>query len=266
MMKLRSTYRPYSKGSLRAPLHARSTGHYVVERNWREKGLRKEFVELYWGVRGILRFHRDDREWLLKPGDTCFFLPGDVHCIESLADCSEYYWMTFDGPHLEFLIAAFELKRESRPAGDCPVELFLRLERELRDLSTDGEYRAGATCYEILSLSRFNSSSTENQAVGQFKTLVEENFQDSTFGIRELAGKMGLHRSTLSRIIRHHFGMPPNEYLISFRLQEAMKLLRDTGYSIKEVAEAAGFNDQNYFAKVVNRRFSKTPSQFRRHG
>jgi AraC-like DNA-binding protein len=237
-----------------------------VDRNWLEREVRKEFVELFWGVRGALRFRHQDREWALKANEVCFFLPGDVHCISLLSESAEYYWMTFDGPYLDFLISAFGLERESRPAGNCPAELFLQLERELRDLSTNGEYRAGATCYEILSLSRFSGSSAEDQTVEQIKTMVEENFQDPAFDIRALAQKTGHHRSTLNRLVRRHFGMPPSEYLIGFRLQEAMKLLRDTTYSIKEIAESAGFSDQNYFAKVINRRFGKTPSQFRKHG
>ena len=265
-MKQRSTYRPYSKGSLRAPLHARSTGHYQVNTGWGEQGQRKEFAELYWGVKGAVEFRQGENVWILRPDEVCFFLPGDVHCLKAIAGDSEYYWMTFDGPHLDFLIAAFGLERRSRPAGNCPVELFLRLERELRDLSLDGEYRAGATCYQILSVSRFNAGASENQAVEQFRELVEEHFQEPDTGIAEIAKEMNVHRSTLNRLIRSHLGLTPTEYLISFRLQEAMKLLRDTNYSIKEIAEATGFSDQNYFAKVISRRFDKTPSQFRKHG
>ncbi len=228
--------------------------------------MRKEFVQLYWGVAGKIRFRHLDREWLLGSDEVCFYLPGDAHRIEALENGSEYYWMTFDGPHMEFVISAFNLARESRPAGNCPVELFLKLERELRNLSGDGEYRAGAVCYEILSLSRFAPAANENQTADKFKALVEEHYQDCAAGVEELAGKLGIHRTTLNRIARQHFGMPPTEYLVSFRVQEAMKLLRDTDYSIKEIAESTGFSDQNYFAKVIYRRFGKTPSQLRKHG
>lgn len=260
-----SVYRPFPYGSAKSLLHARSTGHYIVHSGWHDSAIRKNFIELYWGVAGECIFTHEKHDWLLHQNEVCFFLPGDAHIIQSGTTGGEYYWMTFDGPHLEFIIKTFDLKREARPAGNCPVELFLRLQRELRDLSQEGEYRAGGTCYEILSISCIGAEPEENQAIVRFKELVEDHFSDVDFGVEDAAQILGIHRTTLHRLVMRHSGMPPTDYLNSFRIQEAIKLLIDSNYSIKEIAADTGFRDQNYFTKVIMKRFGKTPSQLRRH-
>ena len=76
---------------------------------------------------------------------------------------------------------------------------------------------------------------------------------------------MGIHRSSLTRLIKRSYGMSPMEYLLSFRVQEALRLLNDTEYSIKEIASCTGFRDPNYFTKVITRRLGKPPSALRRN-
>lgn len=266
-MTFRSAYRPYPCGSATAPVHARSAGRYRVVAGWRDARMRKNFAELYWAISGAVKFRHDRQEWVLKPGEASFLLPGDLHDIEAVAEVSEYCWLTFDGPHLSFLLDAFGIARPPRPAGVCPEELFWQLEGELRDLKCDGEYRAGATLYRILALAVGGpANAMEGALEEEFEALAEENFRDSACGVAELAAQLGVHRTTLNRLVCRRFGVPPGEYLSALRIREALRLLRDTTYSVKEIAEAAGFSNQNYFAKVLLRRFGKTPSQFRRHG
>ena len=43
-----------------------------------------------------------------------------------------------------------------------------------------------------------------------------------------------------------------------------MQMLHESAVSVKEIAEATGFSDQNYFGKVFLKRLGKTPTQMRR--
>ncbi len=259
---LHSIYRPYRSGSIPALIHARSMGHYIVPSGWRDNPIRKNFLELFWCVSGTGEFRCMDKPAFLNAGDVCFYFPGDCHRIRAESHW-EYYWLTIDGPDPDLLIRLFQLNRSPRHAGSCPVELFNRLSGELRDTSSRGEFRAGATAYEILSLAMGGAEPEENGRLRRFRELLEDSFQDPDLQIETIAEKMGIHRSSLTRLIKRCCGMSPIEYLLSFRVQEALRLLNDTEYSIKEIASCTGFRDPNYFTKVITRRLGKPPSALR---
>lgn len=260
---LESIYRPYRSGSIPALIHARSAGHYIVPAEWEDIRMKKDFLELFWCVSGTGEFRCMNSAFLLNPGDVCFYFPGDCHDITAKSPW-EYYWLTVDGPDPELLIRLFRLERAPRYAGKCPAELFTRLSGELRDSSSRGEFRAGATVYEILSLAMAGGEPEESGKLKQFRELVEDRFSDPDLEVESIAERMGIHRSTLTRLVARCCGISPVEYLISFRVQEALRLLNDTEYTVKEIAACTGFRDQNYFTKVITRRLGKPPSALRR--
>ena len=58
-------------------------------------------------------------------------------------------------------------------------------------------------------------------------------------------------------------GMTLVAYLNHVRLANAARLLRETGRTIADIADATGFSDQSYFDKRFKRAFGRTPKEFR---
>lgn len=257
-------YRPYPVGTVDAMIHVRSAGHYVTGPGWDDGYVRKDFLELFWGVCGEGEFRRNECVWTLKPKEVCFYFPGDIHALTRLTPVWEYYWLTIDGANLPGLIEAFRLTRGSRYAGSCPVDLFENLMKEIRSCSKRGEFCAGAEAYKILSLA-VSGSDTANRELGDaFQELVKGCYNDPGVSVKWLSGELGVHRSTLTRAVTELFGCSPQEFLISYRIQTALRLLYETQSNIKEIAEASGFRDQNYFTKAVVHRLGKTPTGLRK--
>jgi len=76
----------------------------------------------------------------------------------------------------------------------------------------------------------------------------------------------------MSRLSRSHFmrtfaratGQPPLEYLIQLRLQNAMRLLRNSQLTVSQIAFEVGFNDSNYFTRQFTRRKGVSPLAYRK--
>lgn len=262
--KLAEIYRPYPEGTIHALLHVRSAGHYVTGPGWSDGYARKEFLELFWGIQGEGEFRLDGRSWILKPGEVCFYLPGDIHDLIRRTPVWEYYWLTIDGDNLPDLINRFRLTRESRYAGSCPVDLFESLMTELRSCTRRGEFCAGAEAYKILSLAMAGSDAENRELCDAFQKLVRETCCDSDLSIDWISRELQVHRSTLHRVVSRQFGCSPQEFLISCRIQMALRLLYETRKRIKEIAEATGFRDQNYLTKTFFHRLGKTPTELRK--
>ena len=225
--------------------------------------MKKPFMELFWGKSGKGLFQYKKQKWLLQPGWVCCYLPGDYHDIQALTTGWEYYWLTIEGPYLKTIIDAFNFKRQAYHAGSCPIELFMQLRNELKELSMGGAFRAGATAYRILSLAAAAENKPQDNLIKKFRDIIAENFANPEFDITHISNKLHVHRSTLNRQINRQLGVSPQEYLLSFRVQTALHLLCDSPQSIKEIATATGFSDPNYFGKVIKKRVGCPPVNLR---
>jgi len=254
----------HDAANIKAPLHVRSCGHYIVGKPWRDNPLKKNFMEFFWCIRGTGNFGCSGKVFQLLPDTVFFYLPGDFHDITTRTAPFEYYWFTLDGDNLENTISQFRIVRGVKQAGRCPVDLFEHLENHLRDYTARGEYLAGAAAYQILSLA-FAGNEQPNSLFEQFKDRVQIHFSDPSLNVAFLAKELAVHRSTLFRAVQAASGMTPQEYICACRMQEALSLIRDSNWSFKEIAAEVGFRNQNYFAKVIRRKFAENPSWLRSH-
>jgi len=117
-------------------------------------------------------------------------------------------------------------------------------------------------------LSRRYGQSRETEArallrVGQLIRTLERDYTEP-WTLEQLAERAHLSRSSLMRTFRKATGQAPIDYLISRRIEAAMRDLQQTQRSVTEVALDSGFSDSNYFARQFRRVCGCAPSDFRR--
>jgi AraC-like DNA-binding protein len=59
-------------------------------------------------------------------------------------------------------------------------------------------------------------------------------------------------------------GQSASNFIRSFRLHKARKLLLEPDFNISEVARETGFTDPNYFTRAFTEENGVTPSEFRK--
>lgn len=82
-------------------------------------------------------------------------------------------------------------------------------------------------------------------------------------GRDHIAQAIGIHPNHLSRLCRRFMQMPLAEYLTEQRLKKAQRLLRQTTYSIGEIASQCGYGDHIHFRKRFKVWSGQTPRSFR---
>ena len=251
-------YRPETV-LINSPLHVRSCGHYRTAKGWRDRAIAKDFLQLYWGVAGSGLFRAEGREFILKPNTVFFFLPGDVHDITALEDGFEYQWIAFDGDNLDNTIIQFNIKHEVRYAGKAPLEIFEEARNNLCNFSRHGEYLASANGFTLLSMA-FAGATLQGSVFERFLRYIRKHYADSSLTIEAIANALKINRITLLRAVIKASGMSPKKYLYMLRLREALSLLRESNFSIKEIAAYTGFSGSNYFAKFILKKTGESPS------
>lgn len=92
---------------------------------------------------------------------------------------------------------------------------------------------------------------------------VEKNYQ-SPITLQEMAEVAGMNPQYFCRAFKEITMQSPVDYVIYYRLEQAVRLLSATDLSVMEVALECGFNDCSYFIRVFKKQKKMTPNQYRR--
>lgn len=95
----------------------------------------------------------------------------------------------------------------------------------------------------------------------RFTQLVSEHMAEHT-DIDALAREMGMSRRKLFSFIKDNTGKSIIEYIRSYRMSTAAKLLLEQNLTILDVMERVGISSQSYFVKSFKAEFGDTPSDF----
>ena len=79
----------------------------------------------------------------------------------------------------------------------------------------------------------------------------------------ELGAIFGYHPFYISKVLKDRKGTTLRQYIISYRLKVAKRMLALTDKSAAEIAEETGFTDASYFAKSFKNAFGITPKEYR---
>lgn len=128
-----------------------------------------------------------------------------------------------------------------------------------------------ASAYAYTMLTNLISGPTalpEKESEGLFSPLVEAAVgiiqEEFPFleGLDELAQRLEVSKAHLIRCFTKQTGVSPGRYITHLRVEYAKLLLRGEDPSITYVAEASGFANANYFAKVFRRETGISPSEY----
>jgi AraC-like DNA-binding protein len=82
--------------------------------------------------------------------------------------------------------------------------------------------------------------------------------------VNALAAEYGMTRTHFSHFFRERTGQTPARFAVEVRIHQATRMLVDTRASVKQIADACGFAEANYFCKVFRRIQHMSPLSYRR--
>lgn len=82
--------------------------------------------------------------------------------------------------------------------------------------------------------------------------------------VDHLAHMFQFNASYIIRVFKKYHGVPPLQYLISLRINEAKRLIKEKPeMDIKDISEIIGYTDQHYFSRVFRSWTGMNPSEYR---
>ncbi len=103
----------------------------------------------------------------------------------------------------------------------------------------------------------------EREFLNKINLILENNLDESSFSVEELASKLNISRVQLYRKVKAVLGIGVGDYINNFRLEKAKELLISTSMNISEIAYSCGFASPNYFSTTFKSKYGLTPKDFR---
>lgn len=114
---------------------------------------------------------------------------------------------------------------------------------------------------EVTAVLADDVSAEEKNLLVQLKEIIEQHLDDSSLSVNEIAHQLGYGRNRLQKELKVLTGVTPVEFIRSFRLDEARKMLSNKSLSISQVAYAVGFSNLSYFTRSFKQEFGLLPSE-----
>ena len=200
--------------------------------------------------------------WSAYPGPRIAF-----HAAPSYRAWRHRY-IAFKGPLVQRWTAAglFPIEPQAAPHGDDFGDRFDALLRAATRTDKWGQLRAKHLLEGILiDLADARSQSREHPAwLRRAMDLLNSAASGADADYDDVAGKLGMAQSTLRRRFREATGLPPHEFVLQARVNEARRLLGETDYPIKHIAQQLGYRDVYFFSRQFRRFAGVPPALYRK--
>jgi AraC-like DNA-binding protein len=116
---------------------------------------------------------------------------------------------------------------------------------------------------EIVVHNVVNMDYSQNRIVRQFKSLIDENFVNST-QVTQYADMLYVTPGHLNDLIKTVTGKTAKQIIDERRILEAKRLLFWGEHSVKEIAGRLNFEDDAYFNRFFKKHTGNTPALFQK--
>jgi two-component system response regulator YesN len=98
--------------------------------------------------------------------------------------------------------------------------------------------------------------------IEKVKKYIDGHYRENIY-LKGIASDFHMNSVYLGQLFRKNYGVYFNEYLLSLRIEEAKRLLRQTKKRMYEIAEMVGFHNADYFATQFEKLENMTPTDYR---
>ncbi|WP_186446148.1 AraC family transcriptional regulator [Paenibacillus cremeus] len=233
------------------------------------------YYSLHFVIDGYGVFQQEDATYDLAKGDVFCIFPKRKH--QYFTDANKplrMIWVALDGKQLIPLLNRIGLRPSSSFLPSVMNEEIVQLLEEL--FRHNGQHDPYEDLGKLTMLYRLF------QALAAVHTDKDDGGEEETFPwlkrgqqflqmhfmegitIEEAAHNAGVNRTYFSKKFHEHYGMSPVKYLQSLRMNEAVRMLKETELKLTEIALSVGFPDLYSFSKAFKKQYQVSPFLFRK--
>jgi AraC-like DNA-binding protein len=240
-------------------------------------------IEVIYVLEGMVNLILEGKEYFLKPGEIFLINSCELHMFLPNKVGNKKIILQFDksafDPYGEHVFRQRFSKPNITAVDEDQLYLHSILEKDITDIFTEWEKklfgyevminaRIGDLAANIIRYSPMAPIEEKSKRLEQIERLEEvfryiEQYYKTNITLSMAAEKSGLSLFYFSRLFKEATGTKFTEYLNTFRINKAMKLLRSSDMKIDDIAFATGFNSVETFNRVFKQVCGCIPSEYR---
>ncbi len=99
--------------------------------------------------------------------------------------------------------------------------------------------------------------------VSLVKSKIDERYMTYDISLELLSRESDVSSYYLSKLFREETGETFMEYLTNLRINKAKELINTTDRTMKDICQAVGYGDPNYFSRMFKKNVGVTPTEYR---
>lgn len=218
----------------------------------------------------------ENQTYHLKRGQIFLIPPNTVsRYYADSTDPWHYAFVSFVGSHAEKYVhqAGFSEHTFVRECYIPPEQysklIYEMLEAHLLTIANELKRTGLLFCLFALLTESFQTSNSFTQYEYPSSTYLEHAIQFMQFNykrniqINDIANYIGITRSYLFSIFKKNLNTSPKEYLLHYRMDKAIELLKTTSLPISSISEHVGYENPLTFSKMFKNTVGMSPSLYR---
>ena len=198
-----------------------------------------------------------DNVFTVLPGQAFLIRPGDITTYTADKDDPWYYiWASFDVNSDVLDDVPFIID------DDCIRRIFTDIHENF-DFSSENQALAVSHIWNIygrlISLTQANES---NSYIREAVSIIKQQYMND-ISVKSIAEQIGLDRSYFCNLFKKHIDATPMQFIISYRMQKALKLLSCQKYSVSVIAASVGYSDLSSFSKSFKKYYGVPPQRYK---
>lgn len=231
--------------------------------------------ELYFLIDGTTKYFIGDEIFILKKGDIAFVPKGMLHKTDS-ESCmyNERVLLSFDDSVFDESDSFLRDELCGTKFSRIPENHLYKIEETINKLekeyTREDKYsksmKKAYTVHLLNLICRYRnisepSVSQSDKIVFEVSDFIRKNY-DKDISLKMLCKHFAVNESYLSKKFKAVSGTGISEYISYVRIMNAEILLKQSKYTISEIAYKCGFNDSNYFSTVFKKIKGLSPLKY----
>jgi AraC-like DNA-binding protein len=223
-------------------------------------------------LEGNLKLVLADREVLLGKGDVSCLFPRLTYQYQATPSAKplRLFWLTFDGPKAPFFVEKIGASPDApfirRRFAENGEPVLLQLASRLKDHEDQAQFGLMGAFLHLIGMLLPPIPAKRESAFGWLdEALNYMNLHYSErISVSEIASRVGVHRSHLTRAFVARTGESPALFLHRLRMQKAAQLLcADRFASVSEIALSLNYPNMFSFSRAFTHFYGMAPSKYR---
>lgn len=206
--------------------------------------------------KGIIHF--GDHAFVAERGKMIHGCPGQQLEFEVLGDEAFHHINLYYDSNSKIL---FDIELDNAEKILDILETVIKLNQKKTLKTTYQTEQLLDQAFETIFAEYLNSSVQTNQQLIKEVVAYMHNSYHKNITLKTLAEYSGKKPDQLSYLFYLYMGIRPINYLIQYRLEQAIELLKEGEYSVQEVAALVGYSDPLYFSRIFKKHVGYSPSQ-----